>query len=374
MSNLEKISKRKAFYVSGFDPRGARQYFHMFKEESKKQAELSGYEITTSKRSKKIDHLSNWNVKLKEGDSTVLTEYNFACWDDLIREIWIKNIFLLTLASLALYICYLFTGVFFRVKNMGKNSFIIIFMPITVLLFFIYTSYLIANYSYELSNSLTLASLVFLGAYYLIAKLEKILSVFWILRTHLFCGYFGLRKDDKFEKRIGEISNSIKASIQKEKVDEILFVTHSAGVIYGASIIYRFLKDNPNILKKVKILNVGQCYPMTTFMPWAGKFNSELAFLAAQENLYILDIASPVDGACNSISDPFHRVTEEVKCTVKKMSPKFHLMFDKKKYRWIKRNKFRIHFQYLMAPHKKVDYDYFKLVCGQYDFLENFKE
>ena len=48
-------------------------------------------------------------------------------------------------------------------------------------------------------------------------------------------------------------------------------------------------------------------------------------------------------------------------------------MFDTEKYQTLKRNKMRIHFQYLMAADNKTDFDYFEIVTGPPANIQRYK-
>ena len=43
-------------------------------------------------------------------------------------------------------------------------------------------------------------------------------------------------------------------------------------------------------------------------------------------------------------------------------SPRFHKLFQPSSYRWLRRNKMRMHFQYLMAAELPGAYDYFAML------------
>jgi hypothetical protein len=56
----------------------------------------------------------------------------------------------------------------------------------------------------------------------------------------------------------------------------------------------------------------------------------------------------------------------------KLLSPRFAQMFNARGYRALKRDKFRMHFQYLMASRLLVEYDYFKITAGATTFALRF--
>lgn len=56
------------------------------------------------------------------------------------------------------------------------------------------------------------------------------------------------------------------------------------------------------------------------------------------------------------------------------MSPRFAEMFDASAHRALKRDKFKLHFQYLMAGERVTDYDYFAITAGGRYLAERFAQ
>jgi len=54
------------------------------------------------------------------------------------------------------------------------------------------------------------------------------------------------------------------------------------------------------------------------------------------------------------------------------LSPRFAEMFEAAQYRQLRKDKMRMYFQYLMAPAKRVDYDYFLITAGWQSLSDRF--
>ena len=65
---MTQIRKRRVFYVSGFDPRGATAYHRMFMEESQKHAAQRGVSLQVGKRRREGPLCTTWEVMRTEGD------------------------------------------------------------------------------------------------------------------------------------------------------------------------------------------------------------------------------------------------------------------------------------------------------------------
>jgi hypothetical protein len=67
-------------------------------------------------------------------------------------------------------------------------------------------------------------------------------------------------------------------------------------------------------------------------------------------------------------------VPDRVADRPKLLSPRFAQMFDSEAYAALKRDKFRMHFQYLMASPAPAGYDYFRITGGAATLAERFAD
>src|SRR5215217_4959339 len=81
--------KRKIFYLSGFDPRGARFYHQLYAEQAEAFSATTGARIEIGKRRRAQSHSTAWTIEDKHAGSQ--TEYEFLGWDDVVRAHWVKN-------------------------------------------------------------------------------------------------------------------------------------------------------------------------------------------------------------------------------------------------------------------------------------------
>lgn len=58
----------------------------------------------------------------------------------------------------------------------------------------------------------------------------------------------------------------------------------------------------------------------------------------------------------------------------KLMSPRFAEMFDSATYAALRHDRFRIHFQYLMASERAVPYDFFAITAGSQTLAQRFAD
>ena len=81
-----------------------------------------------------------------------------------------------------------------------------------------------------------------------------------------------------------------------------------------------------------------------------------------------IDFSAPPDGCCFALTDPVAgsgvapaaRLSDRPKL----LSPRFAEMFEPPAYQALRRDKFKLHFQYLAAAPRPVEFDYFRITAG----------
>jgi pimeloyl-ACP methyl ester carboxylesterase len=166
-----------------------------------------------------------------------------------------------------------------------------------------------------------------------------------------------------------------------DTVDEVLVVGHSSGAMLAASVVARALARDPSLLDqdgRVALLTLGQCIPVLSYQPEAAAFRRELASLRAAAELAWIDMTAPPDGCCFALMDPTEvcqdGLLDEARSDggPKRLSPRFAQSFSSQRYRSIRRDKYRCHFQYLMATERPAAFDYFTVTAGPLRLVDRF--
>src|SRR5262245_41523968 len=87
-----RIKRRHAFFISGYDPRGGRFYYKLYKDEALKKSRLNGLDIRVGPRERGSPVETRWKVSAADEAGTVETTYHFLIWDDLVRARWARSI------------------------------------------------------------------------------------------------------------------------------------------------------------------------------------------------------------------------------------------------------------------------------------------
>ena len=150
----------------------------------------------------------------------------------------------------------------------------------------------------------------------------------------------------------------------------------------AVSVMARALRREPALLEKracVALLTLGHCVPVLSYQPEARRFRDELACLRQMPQLTWLDFTAPPDGCCFALMDPTEVCLDGQRDSKKtpaggpkRLSPRFAQSFSPASYRAIRRDKYRCHFQYLMATELPAAYDYFSVTAGPMRLVDRF--
>jgi hypothetical protein len=79
-----------------------------------------------------------------------------------------------------------------------------------------------------------------------------------------------------------------------------------------------------------------------------------------------MEITAPSDPLCYALVNPFSAcgLATPTRSSFQLKSARFDKMFDPPEYALLRKDFFRIHFQYLMATRHPVENDYFSLTAG----------
>lgn len=369
------VRRRRVYYLSGFDPRGAAFYHRLYREEAAKQMGHYGADVQVSPRSRHDSRLNVWTVTANWGGQEVSTDYQFLGWDDIIRRHWEPNVLRLLLSSVPAYLSYMACGAFARIRQTSPGPFYSAIYPFIYLLLLTLVALmcggaLAAGVAYVSPQAVWSWAAGVLGAgacFWFGLRWANVLGIFWLLRTYLFVHRWGVSPVEDLESRIDAFADKVALDLKTSAFDEVLLVGHSVGSILAVSVAARLLEKLPEQDRaRIALVTLGQCIPLLSFIPSATRFRQDLARLGNDPDMPWLDMTARADPLCFSQLNPIHASGIE---GVPANRPQLGVvrpfrMFEKKSYECIRRNKLRLHFQYLMASELLTEYDYFRMTAG----------
>lgn len=386
--------KRHVYFLSGFDPKGGAHYYALYQAQAREQSAINSLQIRVGARQRNTQGNSLWQIKAVSPDGSACeTTYEFLRWDDIVRQYWPRSIWRLLMDMLFAYRLMWASGEIATVWRLSRKTLIALAYPLVVLGGGLVFSLL--------AGSATVAGLARWGALSWLAggggiatvalmlwgilKLEGRLNTTWLVRIFSFSGRHACGQLAALETRIDQVATELARKIRANDVDEILVVGFSVGSILAVSAVARAFADDAlrsashhqGIWPTVSLLTLGHCIPMLGLAPQAQAFRHELGVLAQTNALNWIDFSSTTDWGSFALVDPVTACRldlpagSKVNPTIR--SPRFHTVFTPATYTSIRRNKRRMHMQYLMAGELLSDYDYFAITSGPLTLGERFK-
>jgi hypothetical protein len=384
-----RVARRCVYYVSGFDPKGAAHYHALYRDEAAKQSQLSGMAPAVGPRKRLPSGDSFWRVSTLRDGLDVETHYEFLRWDDIVRHHWPRSEARLWWDTVVTTFKNLRYGSLWRMFKTAWPPVVVLVVPFLMVgavalgLPLISTSiYFLTRQSGATPAIAALAGVGVLAAGLAVAwALERRYSMAWLMRSYAFTTRQAEGQTPELDTRLDQHARTLVQRVAAGVDDEILVVAHSSGAIMAASIVARaFLLDAELGLRgpRLSMMTLGQWLPLLGTLPPAVSFRHELTQLARMPGLDWIDFSAPPDGCCFALVDPIAacdiQMVDREPDRPKLLSPKFQNMFEAAEYRAIRRDRFRTHFQYLMAARKRVKYDYFAITAGELTLAERFKD
>ncbi|ENQ6619313.1 DUF829 domain-containing protein [Campylobacter lari] len=376
---MDKLcQKRDVFYIAGYDPRGYRHYYAMFKKNLAEQNTLLNYDYTLSKA--QVNAYAFWQIQTPYTNTT----YTFLGWNDIVKKNWSEGIKDALSDCYSFFRIYTITGLFLKFGKESPHQLITGYYPFFyVLLSLIFTLFCafgslfyLQNFHIVLGILAFILSLVFLPK--MLYKLGKKLAVFWIARICSFCANWEKNSQGELELRMDDFARVIFEKLKENVNDknyELILSAHSVGTVLCINVVAKVLRkcEKENVsFKNLKVLTLGECIPLVSYQKRSFGFRKDLEYLGSK-NLIWYDFTSIIDGACFAQVDFIRTSGVKAQFSPKYLSAKFHTLYKNKDYKKIKKDKYKAHFLYLFATQIQGVYNFFEFIIGKNKLEEKIK-
>ncbi len=348
--------KRRLYFFSGFDPRGASFYWRLFGQEvaqrNTKDAKGDPRGIQLVRRRQERDHLlSRWRLQPVQAPSSSSStrepslagdpssrgqgqgqpndghalpdptshEIVFLHWDDIARSHWPRRSFSMFGEIAEVYRWYLLQGGLLRIVRLCPGVALCGAYPglftALALLIALLSGAALGGLAYGLipSPSLALgaAVLVALGTTWLLLlaawALADRLGVVWLWRSIRFTHRLGQARDGDLRARVGELARRILDLETQAPAETVLLVGHSSGSFVMAMLAAELRRQDPaaTLTGRLSLLSLGQNLANLAVYPGAQAFHADLQELAQEPRLPWLDVTSHDDLLCFAGVDPY---------------------------------------------------------------------
>ena len=375
----DQVKKRLVFYFSGFDPRDA--------SEAALQAAVNGLDLKVGKRRKLNSLAHGWSVELEK--TATQTEYQFLRWDDIIRENWPKNELELIKAAGPVYWIFIKENLIPRLLRVAWPAALTVSYPLIAFFGLFIVGFLVALGVLLLPLMSTIpwwgsiigSAVVLAGTLYLSRFLDVKFRSHWLLRIYAMMQPWASGKRPEMDERLKEFAKHLIAEIEKSDADEVLLVGHSVGTILTVSLVTELLKLDENLGKKGQdfcLVSLGNCIPLVSLLSGSGRLRDDLKTVATAPGVLWYDFSARRDGASVTQIDPLQvsgiSRPQGIPKRPQQYPVRIHKMFPPERYDVIKKDIFRIHFQYVMAGELQTDYDFFAITGGPIKLASRYPE
>ncbi|MBC5785614.1 hypothetical protein H8N03_21920 [Ramlibacter sp. USB13] len=367
-----RVQRRHVFFVSGFDPKGAGWYHALYARNAAAQAGITGCRYEVGPRRRGDDGNATWTIRQTGADGTADTTYEYVRWDDLVRAHWPRRALDVALAALATYWAMLRSGRLAQVHGAAPRTLVPLAFPalfwLSILLLAVVAGAAVVAWLPAGLLPRVLAALA-LSAVLVAAALawERSLHTSWLLRIYRFAHLHAMGEVQGLDERLDRLARRIDEKVRDQAIDEVLVVGFSVGSILAVSAAARAAERGAPLSGRLSLLTLGHCIPLLGLMPAATRFRAELARLAREEGVSWIDFSSPTDWGSFALVDPVPLCLGAAAPPPgdrRFVSPRFHALFAPATYHALRRDKRRMHLQYLMAGERDGGYDYFALTAG----------
>lgn len=410
----DRVRRRRVAFLCGFDPQGPAHYHQLYRDQAAAAAVLGGYALEVGPRRKGGELLASWSLTGRfpvpppaaaadglaagaeaadppdpsgpaaETVQTVHTRFDFLRWDDVVRSHWPRGRAALFATTLRGSWAMWRRGVMLETLRSAWPMFLAIALPAALLLLGALLGLgLLAGAGGLLAAGQGLAALALLGLggpalWRLAVWAEARSHMAWLMRSLACLDRQACGCTPDLEARLDEQAERLATELRDAEEDEWLIVGHSSGAMMAAIVLARALRrladaappgPAPGPLPALALLTLGHCSPLLGAHPLAVAYRAELARLRATPGLCWVDYAAPPDGCCFALADPSRHAQplQPGPGAPRLFNPRFAEAFDPPAYAALRRDKFRMHFQYLMAggrPPAADGYDYFAITAG----------
>ena len=394
----QRVFRRRVFYIPGYDPFPPRRYRELYRKEGRLQAEISGYDLTLTARLADPDRPYGWRVTTLMGRPAE-AEIEVLVWSDLVQGSMRRGV----LGTYALLLktawTYGASGALWQLLRLRKGPMIAALYPAVLLVGQALVALAVAAFALWLAADLPWGGARELAAVPALAlawavlegfrRIDRRLYAYYLLHDYAFTAVKAGAYPDILEARLAEFGARVRAALSDE-VDEVLVVAHSSGVHLAVSVLADLLRPNlnradpgwegvPKPGPALGFLSLGHAVPMASFLPKAGRLRADLAYLSISKALTWVDVTAPGDGCCFALCDPVavSGVAPEGQIWPLMISAAFTQTLSPERWAKLKRQYFRLHFQYLCAfdrlQGRTIDYDYFRITAGPMTLARRFR-
>ncbi len=368
----QSVQRRAVFFIGGYDPKTPDAFFKRLRKEIARFDTLWGYQSAVSSVDQAPDHeigLATIETRAAHEDWSTTTDFNFLALDNIVLADFARPLPVRLGKYLRAFADFVFSGTAFQFFAKAWRFGLYFLYPFLAIVLFALLGYaavrLTAHWLGALGWIIGLA--VFSVALMVLGKRWSTnhLMDLWSFSLNFFRG----RRPDA-EALMQRFAESIVQRVRAGRYDEVILIGHSTGGMLMLDVAARCLAIDQAFstrAPKVTILTLGSTALKAGYHPAAKRFREDVQRLTDDGKLEWVEIQCLTDAINFYKTDPvaemkLKRAEGRRFPFVRQVRVKDMLLAET--YKRVKRNLFRVHYQYVFGNTKPYWYDFFQVCCG----------
>lgn len=367
------VSRRAVFLVGGYERNDAAGFFRRIGREMERFRKCWSVEASLGTPVEVPGASATTAVADYRGpDGVCRSDITFLSFDDIVKHDGARPFVVRLSAYLVAFFDYVVSGTMFRFFATNWRFALYFLYPFVMLVFFAWlgvAAYRLVSHA-PLPGGPILPALVGAGVAYAVGRfiggryfVFHLMDLWSFSREHLHC------RRPEMDARIDAWAGLIGERVTTTTYDEVLLVGHSTG---GALILdvahqlaERFASEDRPV--NFKLVTVGSTSLKVALHPAARRARKRLEALARYPALRWTEFQSLTDIINFYKCDPYaragltHKRSDEFP---RQFRVRFREMLERETYRRVKKNFFRVHYQFISANSRRYFYDFFMICCG----------
>jgi hypothetical protein len=377
------VGRRQIFFVGGYHPLAAEGYYDLLGRSLKRTRGAWGCEAKLGTLVLDSDLIAHWDIDAAGPNWRVAARYEFLRLDGIVRANMAEPLWRQLPRALAWMADDLVSGTALRVMRAAwRFELHFIYFQVLLLLWLALSlggGALAAVASMRLAGlgvgaAIAIGVVCGLLVFRLLRPLADWLQVVQINNCWPYLRELARGEASAFDSPIEEFAARVVAAARAGDCDEIVVVGHSAGSISACATMARALELDPELGRHgpaIVLLTLGSVMPATALHPAAQRMRAMVRRLALDPHVKWIDCVSRKDVmnfrgfdlvAALGILPPATRANPRENPLT--WTVQFKDAVSPEYYRRLRRQLFRLHFQFIVSGDRRSAYDYLMLVAG----------
>lgn len=367
------VSKRAVFLVGGYERNDAAGFFRRIGREMERFCKCWSVEAKLGAPVEATGAVATTAIANYLGpDGVCRSDITFLSFDDIVKRDGARPFLVRLGVYLVAFFDYVFSGTMVRFFATNWRFALYFLYPFVMLVFFAW----LGTIAYRLTGLLALpggpVSPIFVGASvaYAVGRLIgrryfvfHLMDLWSFSREHLRC------RRPEMDARIDDWASLIAERTAATDYDEVLLIGHSTGGALILDVAHQ-LAERLSVEGKnadFKLVTVGSTSLKVALHPKAKRARERLETLARHPGIRWVEFQALTDIINFYKCDPYARAGlthQRPDVFPRQFQVRFRDMLERAAYKRVKKNFFRVHYQFISANSRRYFYDFFMICCG----------